>query len=129
MTRGMLDVCLPAGEYRWEYTKGKPAPMPARITSTEYEAGRVKLHIARTSPCDAVIVQVSTDGGKTWTDQGRATGDVYYLPQGADGKVHVRALAANGTRTAAEANEYPLYFTTERPHHPEGLWLRTDSNR
>ena len=33
------------------------------------------------------------------------------------------------TITAAEANEYPLYFTTKRPHHPEGLWLRTDSNR
>ena len=103
--------------------------MPARITSTEYEAGHVKLHIARTSPCDAVIVQLSTDGGKTWTDQGRTTGDVYCLPQGAEGKVHVRALAANGNRTATEAIEYPVYFTTARPHHPEGLWLRTDSNR
>ena len=74
----------------------QPAPMPARITSTEYEAGRVKLHIARTSPCDAVIVQVSTDGGKTWGE--RAT---VVRGNGQEGEMEIRHINANDGINAA----------------------------
>lgn len=126
---GTTEARFPAGEYRWEYTPGKPAPMHARIARTEYEHGRVKLDIERTSPCEAVLIQTSADGGKTWNDRGKTSKPTFYLPKGETGKIHVRALAINGQRTAAEAPEYPVYFTDQAPHYPEGLWLRTDDNQ
>lgn len=119
---------IPKGKHVVEYVKGDATPMPSRIIRSEYEKNRVKLFVE--SPvCQTVRIEVSYDGGQTWEIKGKASKGIYYLPNQKTEKVHVRAVSCNGDKRARQAEEYPVYFTTEAPHYPEGLWLKIDEGR
>lgn len=41
----------------------------------------------------------------------------------------MRAVSCNGNKCARYAPEYPIYFTAEPPHYPEGLWLKLNEGQ
>jgi len=124
-----VDATFDKGTYRIEYTDAKPRPMESVITASEYERNRVKLYVKSFSPCEFVRMEVSYDGGNTWKSKGNASKGIFILKNEDVAKIHVRAVSVNGRKTASSAKEYPVYFTKELPHYPEGLWLKIDHNR
>lgn len=127
--KGRLEAKFSKGDYQLEYTKAKPFPMESYILSSEYEENRVKIYLQNTSPCESVRIETSYDGGKTWKLKGNTSKGEYYLPKENVGKIHVRAVALNGKKAAKLAKEYPIYFTNEVSHYPEGLWLKLADNQ
>ncbi|WP_163318260.1 hypothetical protein [Dysgonomonas sp. 520] len=127
--KGVIETRFSEGEYFLEYTTEKPTPMESRITDTEYEKDRVKIFVETSNPSESVRMEISYDGGKTWKTKGNVSKGIFYLKKENVEKVHVRAVSVNGKKEAAFAPEYPVYFTSDLPHYPEGLWLKPDQNR
>jgi hypothetical protein len=129
VTLGGFEILLQKGTYKIEYTHGDATPMESRIVATEYEKDRVKLIVESVAKCKSVRIDVSYDGGITWKPNGMTTNGIFYLSNEQVNKVHVRAVSLNGIKEASSAGEYPVYFTKNPPHCPEGLWLRLSRNK
>ena len=123
-----MRIHLSKGEYTLEYTEEAATPMSSRIIRTEYEKNRVKLFV-ESPTCRSVRIELSYDGGKTWKIKGKTSKGLYFLPNEKEGKIHVRAVSCNGNKCARYAPEYPIYFTAEPPHYPEGLWLKLNEGQ
>lgn len=115
---------LPKGKHRIEYTVGTPCPMPSEILYTEHIKGGVVIGIGRSSSSDKVAVELSSDGGQTWSLMAETDKSEYSLTGLKKGKYHVRAVSIKGNRRADCAQEYPVYVNSSAPHYPDGLSLR-----
>lgn len=115
-------VTLPAGQHQWELTSTLPVPLPPEILRTENRSGGARIILAPSPAATKFQIEVSKDSGATWTSHstdGSATPVVSGLENGQ--KVHVRAIAANASRTSKPGREYPLYVTNQPPQTPDGV--------
>jgi hypothetical protein len=110
------EIALKAGRHRWQVTAGDPVPNAPSILRTENTAGGGRLIVENVAGATGYRYQLSRDGGKNWSST-PAT-----LTGLADGiKVHVRAIALNGSQQSAPGPEYPIYITSRPPLPPDGL--------
>lgn len=127
---GQAVLTLPVGEHTWEYTTGKAMPLPAEITDVEYDKNQFLVYWKNPNRVKTVRLEVSVDGGNNWeTVKTTSQSPVKLTKNGYENKIHVRAVAMNGSRSASFAQEYPVYITDAAPHYPEGIWLKLDNNR
>ncbi|WP_328460642.1 fibronectin type III domain-containing protein [Streptomyces sp. NBC_00448] len=121
----ILRVALPAGRHQWELTARRPEPMPPRIVRTTTVPGGAVVHFAPVAGADTYLLEVSEDGGTTWTAAGHTVTGPGALAGLADGtKYHVRVTARNADRSGAPGADYPLHATSRAPDPPDGLTLR-----
>jgi len=125
----IIRLSLPPGDHSWEYTSETPIPMKSVIVNSIYEKKGVRLKWENPNSHKEVRLELSYDNGKTWISRLKTTRNTFLLPKEAVAKVHVRAVSVNGNKAAEEAPEYPVYFTGEPPHYPEGLCLKIDSDK
>lgn len=128
-SKAITELVLQKGEHQFECVKGKATPLETKIISAEYEKSKVKVELKSMSPVEAVRIDISYDGGKTWKEKDKTNKTVYYLNKEKNEKVHIRAVSLNGNKVASIAQEYPIYFTDNVPHYPDGLWLKLSSNK
>ncbi|MER7498733.1 hypothetical protein AB0L05_26355 [Nonomuraea pusilla] len=121
-----LSVELPEGRHRWQLTAGAPRPVPSRVLRTENVGGGALVHFTHAPGAGSYGIQLSADGGATWTPAGTARRSPLALDGLADGaKYHVRVVAG----TAEPGPDYPVYATGGPPPAPDGLKLRLAPGR
>lgn len=121
------EIALPEGQHFIEIAK-TATPMTAIIADTEYRKNGVWLYLDIPPSARSVRIDLSEDNTRTWKKIGTTSGKSFRLPALKEGKVHVRAVALNGKKEAAFAQEYPVYIADELPHYPEGLRLYLDTD-
>ncbi|SEG53160.1 hypothetical protein SAMN05216223_10645 [Actinacidiphila yanglinensis] len=120
-----LRMALPRGRHRWEVTAGRPEPMPPQVVRTETVPGGAVVHFIPVAAADGYLLELSADGGLTWTAAGETTGGPGRLDGLADGATyHVRVSAWNADRRGAPGADYPVHATSRAPDPPDGLRLR-----
>ena len=125
-----MEVRLPEGEFYWEISKKGGTPQSPVIERTEYLKKGVNVYFSKTDEAEKIVLEISKDGGKTWTKAGITNKSVHHLSSISGlTKIHVRAIAIGKTKKSSPSSEYPVYFETGKPHFPEGLALQSDSNR
>lgn len=120
-----LRAALPRGRHRWELTARRPEPMPPRVLRTETVPGGAVVHFTAVAGADDHLLELSTDGGRTWTVAAETAGSPGRLTGLADGrKYHVRVAARNADRRGVPGADYPVHATGDPPEPPDGLRLR-----
>ncbi|WP_435175212.1 hypothetical protein [Actinacidiphila sp. bgisy145] len=122
---GALRVALPAGRHRWELTARHPEPLPPRVVRTETLPGGALVHFTPVAAADGYLLELSTDGGITWTRAARTATGPFRLTGLDDGRTyHVRVAAYNADRRGRPGTDYPVHATSAAPEPPDGLRLR-----
>lgn len=113
---------IPPGNFRWEWTRGLPEPMPPVMLRTENHAGGATVFFRKGNAAERHRIETSSDNGASWQVAGETRGDNFDLTGIANGKkIHVRAVALNAEREGLPAAELPLYVTSDAPPPPDGL--------
>ncbi len=119
---GAIVFALDAGQHHWELTDTLPVPLAPRIVRTENFAGGARIIIGPVASATHYPLELSRDGGTTWTPVAATGGPELSVTGLSDGeKVHVRARALNAEHTSAPGAEYPLYVSNRPPAPPDGL--------
>lgn len=126
--QGIADIVLPEGEHEVEYAR-VATPMPTRIVAAEYSPRGTLLHLDMPASVKKARIEISNDNAGTWQVVGNASGKSYLLKAQPVGKIHVRAVSVNKTKSADFAPEYPVYTTNKAPHYPEGLHLKLSDDK
>jgi hypothetical protein len=125
-----LIVSFPSGEHLWNLTSGLPDLVRPEIDFTRNEKGKVILGIHAVSGANLYRFEYSTDVGKTWTklkDQSSVT--IKIGSSKGELKGYVRSVALNKTHESQPSVIYPVYFTSEKPHYPDGLRLNIETGK
>lgn len=122
-------INLPEGEHSLEYTAGDAVPLPSEICATEDVKGGTMVWIERPASVSEVMVEISSDGGREWSELGKTSDEMYLVNVKEHGKYHLRAVSLNHDVRADFAQEYPIYVNNKIPHAPEGLRLRLDGDK
>jgi len=102
---GTLRVALPRGRHRWELTARRPEPMPPRVVRTETVPGGAVVHFTPVAGADRYVLELSTDGGATWTTAAEtAATEIVVAEPAAAGNVAAGNVAA-GNVAAGTAEE------------------------
>jgi hypothetical protein len=119
--RNRVSAEVPAGEHRWQFTARPPSPMPPAILRTVNRSGASRVFFQKVAGAERYRLELSYDHGTTWAAAGEGPDnwELTGLPNG--GKVHVRAIALNGTAESLPGHEYPIYVTDRPPLPPDGL--------
>lgn len=117
-------INLPEGKHHLEYVVGDARPMPSEIVASEYGKNNCRIFIKKAESAAKVAVELSYDGGLSWSRLAETDTEEYLLTNLKKGKCHVRVLSLNGSREALSAQEYPVYVNNQAPHYPDGLQLR-----
>lgn len=119
---GTFQVDLKQGHHQWELSKELAMPLAPRILRTENHAGGARVLIEPRAGATRYRLELSKDGGATWTAAGVNDATEIAVTGLEDGsKVHVRATAANDLHESAPGPEYPIYVTKNAPPPPDGL--------
>lgn len=124
-----VEISLPAGEYRWEFTDENPIPESPKIVRTEYLKKGVKVHLQFPDGIMNGQAEISEDGGKTWEKGNKITQSTFVINENKQEKIHVRVLSIAKGKSSVPSQEYPVYFIKELPHYPEGLNLKIAENK
>lgn len=122
---GTLVIDLPAGSHHWELTDKFPVPIAPHVIRTENYAGGARVVIAPVASATQYRLELSQDGGTTWTKAGVQNQPEIQLSGVSSGKkVHVRAVASNSLHESLPSPDYPVYVTDQAPPCPDGLQVR-----
>jgi hypothetical protein len=121
-----ITATLPAGSNNWQLTSGKPQPQQPTITHTEYTAEGVMVYFESSAAAEDYLVEISTNGGKTWGHKGNTNQNRFLLSDLDKGKYHVRIIPRNGDILGKASYEYPVYSDKIAPLYPEGLKLEIE---
>lgn len=125
-----VTVKLPPGGHRWEWTARRPQPATPEMIRTENRSGAASLFFTTAAGADQYRIEVSADGGSTWTPSGTSTAGRFELKGLTNGtKVHVRIVARNDDQESRPGRDYPVYVTDQPPAPPDGLQLAPASPR
>ena len=129
MDGSSVSVQLPPGEGTWQMTGGPATPMPPEISRSVVRADGAKIYFDTVGSVGNYRIELSRDGGVTWTEAGRCTRPEFTLggikpPE----KVHLRVIALNGTVESLPGRDYPVYVTGKPAGPPEGLRLKLAGN-
>ncbi|MGW3510065.1 hypothetical protein [Streptomyces sp. NPDC000994] len=125
VSQDAVTVMLPRGHHRWELRCGRPEPMPSQVLRTETVGDGAVVHFSAAAAAESYLVQLSSDGGVTWTTAADVAQSPCRLTGLADGeKYHVHVISRNGGRQATPGADYPVYACRRAPEPPDGLRLR-----
>jgi hypothetical protein len=128
-TQNSIKIQIPTGRHRWQFTAGQPIPVAPQIIRTENNAETAKVFFTTVASAKGYHIEISSDGGKTWTRVGSTLSSPFNLTKQKNGeKIHVRVIAFNDQHVGDPADEYPIYVTDKAPATPDGLILRTAAN-
>ena len=121
---GTFHLNLPVGRHVWQLTRRLPTPLPPVILRTENRAAGAKVIFAASASATKYRLEVSANGGNTWSPVGTTSAPAFDIPNLINGtKVHVRVVALNDDGESAPSDEYPVYVTDASPLPPDGLQL------
>ncbi|MDR3061195.1 MAG: hypothetical protein LBU57_03660 [Dysgonamonadaceae bacterium] len=129
ITGNEMMVTVPAGRHIWNISKGLPVLNRPEIKYTKNEKGLVFLSIYPVSGAQRYRYEYSIDGGEKWiTVKEQQACDIRLKPMGKERKGYIKVTAVNNEHESESSRIYPVYFTHEKPHYPEGLKLVTIEN-
>lgn len=114
-----ITVLFPSGAHSWQLTNGFPVPVRPKIIQSENDHGKVKLFFTHAAGSKKTRLEISNDQCETWKVLAE-TDKINYTVSGAI-KAHVRVIATNKEHHSEASEAYPLYFTNQKPSHPDGL--------
>lgn len=125
-----MTVRFPKGKHIWNVTSGLPDLTGPHVDYTFNVKGQVKLSVSPVSGAQNYRYEYSTDQGKTWKlYKEQKDNSIMVKPAGNEKKGYVRVYALNGENISKPSVIYPVYFTAEKPHFPDGLKLKKNDNR
>lgn len=122
-----IKVSIPKGKHVWNMGK---LPFPCRpvIQSTKNAKGKVELTV---KPVDGAMnyrYEYSADGCKSWQIiKGHGPNKIVLSSLSGEKKGHIRVVAVNTEYESEPSIVYPVYYTREKPPHPDGLKLARTS--
>jgi hypothetical protein len=121
---GMMVVNIPAGKHIWNLTVGLPDLLRPEIDFTRNGKGKVLFAVRPVAGAFSYRFEYSTDVGKNWTKLNeQQKPQLQIKATGNETKGYVRAVAQNKEHESEASVVYPVYFTSEKPHYPDGLKL------
>jgi hypothetical protein len=124
-----LHIKLPKGSGTLQITECPPVPETPKITNMVNISGGAEIYLnAQGNIKDGYTIEISSDGGKTWSTHGETEEDIYMIKGLENGKYHVRVSAYNDGVRGKACNELPIYVTGTVPHFPDGLSLKISDN-
>jgi len=119
-----MIIRIPAGKHIWNLTEGLPDLLRPDIDYTQNEKGEVLLGIHPVPGSTGYRFEYSTDVGKSWTKlKQQSSVSLKVSPREVEPKGYIRVFALNNVHESEASVIYPVYFTKERPHYPDGLKL------
>lgn len=119
-----LTLSFPSGRHIWNITKGLPDLLRPEFAHTRNSNQKVEVCMEPVTGAGSYRFEYSTDAGKTWNVyKEQAQNKLTVSPLGNEKKGYIRAFALNKEHTSSASVIYPLYFTGEKPHYPDGLKL------
>lgn len=119
---GQILVNIPAGKHIWNLTVGQPDLPRPEIDFTRNEKGKVFFAIHPVSGSANYRFEYSTDVEKSWVKLNEQTKtQILIKALGNEAKGYVRVIALNKEHESEPSIIYPVYFTSEKPHYPDGL--------
>lgn len=117
-----FTVSFPAGEHSWQLTSRLPLPIRPSVLLSENDHERVKVFFSPVTGAAQYVVEISRDLGETWQPLGQ-TPDAFFTVARIDtvSKAHIRVVAQNRDHRSEPSPAYPVYFTRQKPHFPDGL--------
>ncbi|MDR1938871.1 MAG: hypothetical protein LBQ73_10305, partial [Tannerellaceae bacterium] len=126
---GELTIDFPKGKHLWTLTAGLPDMPRPQIDYTRNRKGKVELGIQPVAAAQRYRCEYSTDA-ETWTTQKEQTGNIFLLqPVGRETKGYIRIMAVNRGKISEPSVIYPVYYTSAKPHYPDGLKLKIDGKQ
>ncbi len=117
-------VQIPAGKHIWTLTSGFPDLPRPEIDFTRNEKGKVFLAVHPVSGASRYRFEYSTNGSSDWSALKEQTSNGLLIrPAKTENKGYVRVIAVNNDHKSPASVIYPAYFTSEKPHCPDGLKL------
>jgi hypothetical protein len=124
-----LTVGFPKGKHLWTLTTGLPDIPRPQIDYTRNNKGKVELAVQPVAGAQSYRCEYSTDA-ETWTVQKEQTGHLFvFTPVGKETKGYIRITAVNREKSGEPSVIYPVYYTSARPHYPDGLKLKIDEKQ
>ncbi|MEI6679054.1 MAG: hypothetical protein WCL21_10635 [Mariniphaga sp.] len=121
---------VPAGKHIWTLTVGLPDLPSPEFDFTRNEKGKVTVAIRPVTGAGKYKFEYSTDGITNWKLlKEQATATLQIKPSGTEAKGYVRVIASNTDHQSVPSLVYPAYFTSEKPHFPDGLRLAIEPGK
>jgi len=121
---GTMVVNIPAGKHIWNLTVGLPDLLRPEVDFTRNEKGKVLFAVRPVAGAINYRFEYSTDVGKNWTKLNeQLKSQLQIKATGNETKGYVRVVAQNKDHESEASIVYPIYFTSEKPHYPDGLKL------
>ena len=121
---------IPAGKHIWTLTVGLPDLKRPEIAYTRNEQGKVFLAVHPVSGAEKYRFEYSTNGNSGWkTLKEQVPAGLLIKPEGNEGKGYVRVIAVNTDHQSIASVIYPVYFTSAKPHFPDGLKLAIEPGK
>jgi hypothetical protein len=125
-----LTVGFPKGRHLWTLTAGLPDMPRPQIESTRNSKGTVEASVRPVSGAQRYRCEYSVDAGVTWSRKKEQVKPVFLLrPSGGETKGYIRITALNAEKASEPSVIYPVYFTSAKPHYPDGLKLKIDGKQ
>ena len=125
-----LTVEIPGGKHIWTLTESLPGlPRPV-VQQIRNEKGKVWLALKPIPGASQYRFEYSSEGDTGWSTLNvQSSPEVVIRRSGTEQKGYIRATAINEEHESRTSVIYPVYFTSERPHFPDGLKvkIRTES--
>lgn len=129
MKNNQITVRFPKDKHLWNLTSGLPDLVQPQVAYTSNIKGQVKFAVNSIPGAQTYHYEYSTDQGKIWNTYKKQKGNsITIKPTGNETKGYVRVYALNKENTSSPSVIYPVYFTTQKPHFPDGLKLDIKDN-
>ncbi len=130
ITNGEFVVYIPEGNHLWNLSTGLPCLPRPEIDFTRNENGKV-LFVTRPVPgATSYRFEYSTDVGMIWIKLSeQVKPQVIIKSVEKETKGYVRVIALNKDHESEASVIYPVYFTSEKPHYPDGLKLSINKGK
>jgi len=124
-----VSVTFPAGKHIWNITKGLADLPKPKIQYTINKNHKAEVAVYPVSGATSYRFEYSTDAGNTWIGIGEQSQNTMIVSsQKNEKKGYVRITALNKEHTSEPSVIYPVYFTAEKPHHPDGLKIALEDH-
>jgi hypothetical protein len=125
-----FTATFPAGKHEWNISDGLPVLPVPRIACTRNKNRQVEVTVASVTGATGYRFEYSTDAGKNWTVSGEQLQPKrVFRPVSGEAKGYVRITAVNREHVSCPSIIYPVYFTAERPHFPDGLHVSPEKRQ
>jgi len=117
-----IVTIIPAGKHIWNLTVSLPDLPRPEIDCTRNDMGKVLFDVHPVDGATSYRFDYSTDIGKTWTKlKEQPKTQILLRALKNEAKGYIRVVALNKEHESLPSVIYPLYFTSEKPHYPDGL--------